>query len=102
MSGWPDLTRAIRSASWPWRGGRDPASSAHGTPSWVDTRAPLAGAPGTAAWQHLLVAQDTGSGILGAVRGDIYWGDDASAAALGGRMGGEGRYWLLLPSGVTQ
>ncbi|HRI50376.1 MAG TPA: MltA domain-containing protein [Pseudomonadota bacterium] len=80
----------------------DRAFIAHGTPIWVDTRAPLGGAPGTAAWQHLLVAQDTGSGILGAVRGDIYWGDDASAAALGGRMGGEGRYWLLLPSGVTQ
>lgn len=80
----------------------DRAFIAHGTPIWVDTRAPTAGARGTAAWQHLLVAQDTGSGILGAVRGDVYWGDDAAAAALGGRMGGEGRYWLLLPQGVTQ
>ena len=80
----------------------DRAFIAQGTPIWVDTRAPLVGTPGTAAWQHLLVAQDTGSGILGAVRGDIYWGDDASAAAIGGRMGGEGRYWLLLPPGVTQ
>jgi membrane-bound lytic murein transglycosylase A len=80
----------------------DRAFIAHGTPIWVDTRAPLAGAPGTSPWQHLLVAQDTGSGILGAVRGDIYWGDDAAAAALGGRMGGEGRYWLLLPDGVTE
>lgn len=80
----------------------DRAFIAHGTPIWVDTRAPLASAAGTAPWQHLLVAQDTGSGILGAVRGDIYWGDDAAAAAIGGRMGGEGRYWLLLPNGVTE
>lgn len=80
----------------------DRAFIAHGTPIWVDTRAPNSAAPGTSAWQHLLVAQDTGSGILGAVRGDVYWGDDAAAAALGGRMGGEGRYWLLLPQGVTQ
>lgn len=80
----------------------DRAFIAHGTPIWVDTRAPLTSAPGTSPWQHLLVAQDTGSGILGAVRGDIYWGDDASAIELGGRMGGEGRYWLLLPKGVTQ
>ncbi|MFO0576286.1 MAG: murein transglycosylase A [Polyangia bacterium] len=80
----------------------DRAFIAHGTPIWVDTRAPHKSAPGTSPWQHLLVAQDTGSGILGAVRGDIYWGDDAAAAALGGRMGGEGRYWLLLPHGVTQ
>ena len=80
----------------------DRAFIAHGTPIWVATRAPRVGATGTAAWQHLVVAQDTGSGILGAVRGDIYWGDDAAAAELGGRMGGEGRYWLLLPTGVTQ
>lgn len=80
----------------------DRAFIAHGTPIWVDTRAPLASAPGTSQWQHLLVAQDTGSGILGAVRGDIYWGDDATAAALGGRMGDAGRYWLLLPNGVTE
>ncbi|MBA2543287.1 MAG: transglycosylase, partial [Deltaproteobacteria bacterium] len=39
---------------------------------------------------------------LGAVRGDIYWGDDAVAGDIGGRMGGKGRYWLLLPKGVTK
>ncbi|MCX5745402.1 MAG: 3D domain-containing protein, partial [Proteobacteria bacterium] len=45
---------------------------------------------------------DTGGGILGAVRGDIYWGDDAKAAEFGGRMGGAGKYWLLLPKGVEK
>ena len=80
----------------------DRAFIAHGTPIWVDTRAPRADAAGTSPWQHLLIAQDTGSGIQGAVRGDVYWGDDATAAAIGGRMGGEGRYWLLLPNGVEK
>ena len=65
-------------------------------------RAPNVGKPGTSPWQHLLIAQDTGGGILGAVRGDIYWGDDRDAEELGGRMGGPGRYWLLLPNGVTK
>jgi phosphoribosylaminoimidazole carboxylase PurE protein len=64
------------------------------------------GVPGkkgvTAVWHHLLIAQDTGGGIVGAVRGDIYWGDDAEAAELGGRMGGPGKYWLLLPRGVSK
>jgi membrane-bound lytic murein transglycosylase A len=80
----------------------DRAFIAHGTPIWVDARAPNVGKPGTSPWQHLLVAQDTGGGILGAVRGDIYWGDDRDAEELGGRMGGPGRYWLLLPKGVTK
>ncbi len=80
----------------------DRAFIAHGTPIWVDGRAPNVGKPGTSPWQHLLIAQDTGGGILGAVRGDIYWGDDRAAEELGGRMGGPGRYWLLLPRGVTK
>lgn len=80
----------------------DRAFIAHGTPIWVETKAPIPGKTGTAPWRKLLVAQDTGGGILGAVRGDIYWGDDATAAELGGRMGGSGRYWLLLPKGVTK
>lgn len=80
----------------------DRAFIAHSTPIWVETRAPVPGKPGSAPWRKLLIAQDTGGGILGAVRGDIYWGDDAIAAELGGRMGGAGRYWLLLPNGVTR
>ena len=81
----------------------DRAFIAMSTPVWVDAKAPVVGKPGTTApWQHLLVAQDTGAGIMGAVRGDIYWGDDRDAEELGGRMGGPGKYWLLLPKGVAK
>ncbi len=80
----------------------DRAFIAHSTPIWVDTRAPEPGKPGAQPWRALLIAQDTGGGILGAVRGDIYWGEDADAADIAGRMGGPGRYWLLLPKGVTK
>lgn len=81
----------------------DRAFIALSTPIWVEANAPVPGKKGvTAVWHHLLIAQDTGAGIMGAVRGDIYWGDDAEAAELGGRMGGPGKYWLLLPRGVTK
>ena len=80
----------------------DRAFIAHGTPIWVDGRMPVVGKTGTVPYRSLLVAQDTGGGILGAVRGDIYWGDDAVAEDLAGRMGGPGRYWLLLPKGVSK
>ncbi len=80
----------------------DRAFIAHSTPIWVETKAPNPGKAGSTLWRSLLIAQDTGGGILGAVRGDIYWGDDATAEDLGGRMGGEGKYWLLLPKGVTK
>ena len=78
----------------------DRAFVAFGTPIWVDTRAPRPGEKGAHPWRSLLIAQDTGGGILGAVRGDIYWGDDADAEDIGGRMGGAGRWWLLLPRGL--
>ncbi len=81
----------------------DRAFIAASTPVFVDTHAPIVGSPGKVEpWDHLLIAQDTGAGIVGAVRGDIYWGDDRDAAELGGRMGGPGRYWVLLPNGVTK
>lgn len=80
----------------------DRAFIAQSTPIWVDGRAPVVGKPGASPWRSLLIAQDTGGGILGAVRGDIYWGEDAAAEELAGRMGGPGRYWLLLPKGVTK
>jgi len=81
----------------------DRAFIAMSTPIFVETKAPVVGKVGTVApWQHLLIAQDTGAGIMGAVRGDIYWGDDHDAEELGGRMGGAGRYWVLLPKGVSK
>lgn len=81
----------------------DRALIALSTPVFVDTHAPVVGKPGVIApWRHLLIAQDTGAGIQGAVRADIYWGADRNAEELGGRMGGSGRTWLLLPRGVAR
>ena len=80
----------------------DRAFIAHSTPIWVDGKAPSVGKPGASTWRSLLIAQDTGGGILGAVRGDIYWGEGPVAEELAGRMGGPGRYWVLLPKGVTK
>jgi membrane-bound lytic murein transglycosylase A len=72
----------------------------HSTPLWIDSRAPVVGGTGTAPWRHLVIAQDTGGGIVGPVRADLYWGDDEASIEVAGRMGGPGRYWLLLPRGL--
>ena len=45
----------------------------------------------------LTVSQDTGGAIRGAVRGDLFLGWGAEAAARAGRMKLNGRYWMLLP-----
>ena len=47
--------------------------------------------------QRLMIAQDTGGAIKGAVRGDFFWGFGPDAEAQAGAMQSKGRYFLLLP-----
>ncbi len=49
----------------------------------------------------LLVAQDTGGAIRGAVRGDIFFGFGGEAEALAGGMKAQGRLYVLLPREVA-
>jgi len=65
-----------------------------GTPLWIDLEHPDVGAPRI---QSLVVAQDTGGAIKGAVRGDLFWGCGPQADDLAGRMKSQGEYYLLLP-----
>ena len=69
----------------------DPLSVSYGTPLWLVSPGP------TQALQRLVVAQDTGSAILGAVRADLYLGTGAAAGELAGRMKQPLRMWALLP-----
>lgn len=71
----------------------DPDRLPLGAPVWVATKQPAEDAP----FRRLMVAQDTGKAIQGAVRGDIYFGAGDDAFARAGRMKRDGRIWLLLP-----
>ena len=50
---------------------------------------------------RLMVAQDTGGAIKGAVRGDFYWGEGDVAGERAGRMKQQGRYFILLPKALA-
>jgi membrane-bound lytic murein transglycosylase A len=71
----------------------DARSVPYGTPVWIDTTEPLSSAP----LRRLVLAQDTGSAIIGAVRADYFWGWDAVAAGKAGRMKQPLRMWALWP-----
>ena len=48
--------------------------------------------------EKLVVAQDIGSAIKGAVRGDYFWGSGGDEILkLAGSMNSKGRYFVLLP-----
>ena len=68
-----------------------------GLPLWLDTTDPRDPARPL---RRLVVAQDTGTAIKGAVRGDLFWGSGAAAAGPAGRMKESGRYYLLFPKGA--
>lgn len=75
----------------------------------VDTRAIPLGAPiflattmplSTTPLERLVLAQDTGGAIRGAVRADFFWGFGPEAGSQAGRMRQDGRMWLLWPRGA--
>jgi membrane-bound lytic murein transglycosylase A len=69
-----------------------------GAPIWLDVRQRFAPYE---AIRRLVVAQDTGGAIKGAVRGDLFWGHGNEAAAGAGAMNARGRYYLFLPRSVA-
>ncbi len=71
----------------------DPQSIPYGTPVWLASTEPLSSAP----LRRLVMAQDTGSAITGAVRADYFWGWGESAEQQAGRMKQPLRLWVLWP-----
>lgn len=71
----------------------DPRSVPYGTPVWLDTTEPLSDTP----LRRLVMAQDTGSAIVGAVRADYFWGWGDRAEQQAGRMKQKLRMWVLWP-----
>lgn len=69
----------------------DPASIPYGTPVWLASNGP------TARLQKLVLAQDTGSAIVGGVRADYFAGWSGAAAELAGRLKQPLRLWVLWP-----
>ena len=75
----------------------DPRATPLGAPVWLDTSYPNTSKP----MQRLVLAQDTGGAIKGAVRADFFWGFGAEAGKEAGRMKQTGQMWALLPPGAV-
>jgi membrane-bound lytic murein transglycosylase A len=71
----------------------DPRSIPLGTPVFLATTYAASDVP----LRRLMLAQDTGGAIRGAVRGDFFWGFGDEAGREAGRMRQEGRMWILWP-----
>lgn len=73
----------------------DPLAIPHGTVLWLDTTEPLSSTP----LRRLVMAQDSGTAITGAVRVDLFFGWHPGAEQQAGRMKQALRLWALWPRG---
>jgi membrane-bound lytic murein transglycosylase A len=69
----------------------DRQSIPYGTPVWLTSNGP------SVQLQKLVLAQDTGSAILGAVRADYFAGTGAEAGALASKVNQPLKLWVLWP-----
>lgn len=69
----------------------DPRSVSYGSLLWLHTKSP------ELQLSHLVVAQDTGSAIVGAVRADLFLGTGVAAGQMAGRIKQPLWLWVLRP-----
>jgi membrane-bound lytic murein transglycosylase A len=69
----------------------------YGMPFWIEAELPIDGEQPTTRFRRLVVAQDTGSAIVGPARADIYFGAGDEAGRIAGRIRHAGRFAMLVP-----
>jgi len=73
----------------------------YGTPIWIDAEFPIDSEKPETKFRHLLVAQDTGSAIVGPARADIYFGHGEEVGHIAGRIKQNGQFVMLVPQSVA-
>jgi membrane-bound lytic murein transglycosylase A len=70
----------------------------YGLPFWIEADLPWAG-EGKSTFRRLMIAQDTGSAIVGPARADLFFGSGDAAGARAGSIRHPGAFAVLLPVG---
>ncbi|HWE77069.1 MAG TPA: MltA domain-containing protein [Pseudolabrys sp.] len=73
----------------------------YGTPIWIDANLPLLSEEPSTPFRHLVIAQDTGSAIVGPARADIFFGAGNLLGHVAGRIKDHGEFVMLVPKSVA-
>ena len=96
-----DEREAIGAQGIPLTAGRsiavDKALHAYGTPFFVEADLPLTSPGRQAPFRRLMIAQDTGSAIVGPARADLFFGAGEEAGQIAGRIQQSGRLAMFVP-----
>src|SRR5215468_3280878 len=68
----------------------------YGTPFFIEANLPIESVK-SSRFGRLMIAQDTGSAVVGPARADLYWGAGDDAARIAGRIRHPGRFAMLVP-----
>ena len=69
----------------------------YGTPFFIEANLPIESVKPASPFRRLMIAQDTGSAIVGPARADLYLGAGDEAGRIAGRIRHPGRFVMLLP-----
>lgn len=101
IAGLSDDREAVGAQGIPLTPGRsiavDNSMHVYGTPFFIEAGLPVINEKRTASFDRLMIAQDTGSAIVGPARADIYWGSGDQAGQLAGRLRHPGKFAMLVP-----
>src|SRR3954470_18861976 len=75
----------------------DKALHVYGTPFFIGAELPIDSEASTTKLRRLMIAQDTGSAIVGPARADIYFGSGEEAGRIAGRVKNPARFVMLMP-----
>lgn len=78
----------------------DKSLHVYGTPFFIEGDLPIESEQSKTPFRRLMVAQDTGSAIIGPARADIYFGAGADAGKVSGRLRSPARFVILIPKSL--
>ncbi len=78
----------------------DKALHVYGTPFYIHGALPLDGATSQVPFQRLVLAQDTGSAIIGPARADIYFDAGMEAGRIAGQLRHPAQFAVLVPKAL--
>src|SRR5712672_1882026 len=78
----------------------DKSLHVYGTPFFIEGELPIESERSKTPFHRLMIAQDTGSAIVGPARADLYFGAGAEAGKVSGRLRTNMRFVILVPKSL--
>ena len=99
-----DKEEAVGAQGIPLTAGRsiavDKSLHVYGTPFFIEGELPIDSERAKTPFHRLMIAQDTGSAIIGPARADLYFGAGADAGRVSGRLRHAMHFVMLVPKGL--